>query len=48
MTVRDFVIFWAGIVAGSGITGLLAILTIGRVYRDNQRPTISLVRGEAD
>ena len=48
MTLRDFVVFWAGIVVGSGITGGLAILTIDRMYRDNQRLTIKFLRGEAD
>ena len=48
MTLRDFVIFWAGIVVGSGITGGLAILTIHRMYRDNQRLTIKILRGEVD
>ncbi|HKP49468.1 MAG TPA: hypothetical protein VJU17_05585 [Gemmatimonadales bacterium] len=48
MTLRDFIIFWAGIVVGSGITGGLAILTIGRMYRDDQRLTIKILRGEAD
>ena len=48
MTLRDFVIFWAGIVVGSGIAGGLAILTIDRMYRDNYRLTIKNLRGEAD
>ena len=48
MTLRDFVLFWAGIVVGSGITGCMAILTIERMYRDNRRPTIGLTRGETD
>ena len=48
MTLRDFVIFWAGIVVGSGITGWLAILNIDRMYRDTQRFTISRLRGEAE
>ena len=45
---RDFVVFWAGIVVGSGITGGLAILTIDRMYRDNQKLTIRPLRGKAD
>jgi len=48
MTLRDFVIFWAGIVVGSGIAGGLAILTIDRMYLDNYRLTIKNLRGEAD
>ena len=48
MTFRDLVVFWAGIVVGTGITGALAILTIDRMYRDNQRLTMKLLRGEAD
>jgi len=48
MTLRDFVVFWAGIVVGSGITGWLAILNIDRMYRDTQRFTISRLRGEAE
>jgi hypothetical protein len=48
MTLRDFVLFWAGIVVGSGITGCMAILTIDWMYRDYQRPIIGLTRGEAD
>ncbi len=48
MTLRDFVVFWAGIVVGSGITGLLAILTIDRMYRDNQKLTIRPLRGKAN
>jgi hypothetical protein len=47
MMLRDFVLFWAGIVVGSGITGCMAILTIDRMYRDNQRSTIGLLRREA-
>jgi hypothetical protein len=48
MTLRDFVIFWAGIVVGSGIAGGLAMMTIDRMYRDNQRLTVKNLRGEAD
>jgi hypothetical protein len=48
MTLRDLVVFWAGMVVGSGITALLAILTLDRMYRDNQRLTIKFLRGEAD
>jgi|GEM_PF-2973039 len=48
MTLRDFVLFWAGIVVGSGITGSMAILTIDRMYRDDRRLTTGLTRGEAD
>ena len=47
MTLRDFVIFWAGIVVGSGISGGLAILTIDRMYRDNQL-SMKIQRGERD
>ena len=48
MTLRDFVIFWAGIVVGSGIAGGLAILTMDRMYRDSQTLTVKNMRGEAD
>jgi hypothetical protein len=48
MTLRDLVIFWAGIVVGSVIAGGLAILTIDRMYRDNQRLTIKSMHGDAD
>jgi len=48
MTLRDFVVFWAGIVVGSGITGLLAILTIDRMYRDSQKINIRPLPGKAD
>jgi len=45
---RDFVVFWAGIVVGSGITGGLAILTIDRMYRDNHRLPIKNLSEERD
>ena len=48
MTLRDLVIFWAGIVVGSGITGSLAMLTINRMYRDNQTLMVRRLRGKAD
>ncbi len=45
---RDLVLFWAGIVVGTGITGCMAILILDRMHRDNQRPTVGRLRGEAD